>query len=53
MKLLKLKEPLTGVIYDSIMIIIDRLTKYTHLMLYKEASNAEELAYAFIKTIVI
>ena len=46
------KEPLTGVSYDSILVIVDRLTKYTHLIPYKEASTAEDLAYTFIKTII-
>jgi hypothetical protein len=46
------KEPLTGVSYDSILVIVDRLTKYAHLIPYKEASNAEDLVYTFIKTII-
>src|SRR5450759_3860774 len=50
-KLPKSREPFTGVEYDSILIIVDRLTKYTYLVSYKEASNAEDLAYIFIKTI--
>jgi hypothetical protein len=51
-KLPKSKEPLTGISYDSILVIVDRLTKYTHLVPYKEASTAEELAYTFMKTII-
>jgi hypothetical protein len=46
------KEPLTGTSYDSILVFVDRLTKYTHLVPYKEASTAEDLAYTFIKTII-
>ena len=32
--------------------IIDRLTKYTYILLYKEASIVEDLAYIFLRTIV-
>ena len=46
------KEPLTGAVFDSILVINDRLTKFAYFVLYKEASNAEELAYTFIKTII-
>jgi hypothetical protein len=51
-KLLLSKEPLTGISYDSILVIVDRLTKYVHLMLYREALIAEDLAYVFNKTII-
>jgi hypothetical protein len=50
-KLPKSKEPLTGISYDSILVIVDRLTKYVHLVPYLESSTAEDLAYSFIKTI--
>jgi hypothetical protein len=46
------KEPMTGVVYNSILVIVDRLTKYAYFLPYKEASTAEELAYIFMKTIV-
>jgi hypothetical protein len=39
------KEALTGVKYDLILIIIDRLTKYVYLILYKKGLTAEELVY--------
>ncbi|KAL2004441.1 hypothetical protein VTN00DRAFT_6592 [Thermoascus crustaceus] len=45
------KEPLTGIIYDSILVIVDRLTKYAYFLPYKKASNAEELAYTFLQII--
>ena len=51
-KLLKSKEPLTGISYNSILVIVDRLIKYMHLMPYLEAFNAEDLIYIFIKTII-
>ena len=50
-KLPKSKEPLTGKEYDSIMVIVDRLTKYVHLVPYSESSTAEDLAYTFTKVI--
>jgi hypothetical protein len=31
---------------------VDRLTKETYFILYKERSNAEEMSYAFSKKIV-
>ncbi|KAL2004781.1 hypothetical protein VTN00DRAFT_3309 [Thermoascus crustaceus] len=45
------KEPLTGIIYDSILVIVDRLTKYTYFLPYKKSSNVEELAYTFLQII--
>ena len=46
------KEPMTGFVSDSIMVVIDRLTKYRHFVLYKEASNAKDLVYTFLKVII-
>jgi hypothetical protein len=46
------KEPMTGVIFDAIWVVIDRLTKYGYFVPYKEASHATELAYAFLKIVV-
>ena len=46
------KEPMTKVTYDSIWVVTDRLTKYGHFVPYKESSDAKELAYAFLKTVV-
>ena len=51
-KLPKSKEPLTGVEYDSILVVVEYLTKYTYLLPYKEAAKAEDLAYVFLKTII-
>ncbi|KAF4476546.1 Transposon Tf2-9 polyprotein [Colletotrichum fructicola Nara gc5] len=51
-KLPKSREPLTGVHYDSVLVIVDRLTKYAYFIPYKEASNAEECAYTFLKYII-
>ncbi|KAI1856182.1 uncharacterized protein JN550_013896 [Neoarthrinium moseri] len=46
------KEPLTGAIYDSILITTERLTKYAYFLPYKESSNTDDLAYTFLRTIV-
>jgi hypothetical protein len=43
---------ITGVVFDSILIIIDRFTKYEYFILYKESSLIEELAYTFNKYII-
>ena len=52
-KLPKSKKPLTGIVYNSILIIINRLTKYMKYILYKKSSNTEELVYTFLRQIVI
>jgi RNase H-like domain found in reverse transcriptase/Reverse transcriptase (RNA-dependent DNA polymerase)/Integrase zinc binding domain/Chromo (CHRromatin Organisation MOdifier) domain/gag-polyprotein putative aspartyl protease len=51
-KLPRSREPMTKVVYDSIWVITDRTTKYGHFVPYKESSDAKELAYAFMKTVV-
>jgi hypothetical protein len=50
-KLPLFKEPLTGTVYNSILTINDDLIKYIYLLLYKESSTAEELAYAITRTV--
>jgi hypothetical protein len=40
------------VIFDLILVIIDRLTKYGYFILYKESLLAKKLAYAFNKHII-
>jgi hypothetical protein len=51
-KLLASKEPITKVTYDSIWVVTDRLTKYIYFVLYKESSDAKDLAYTFLRTVV-
>jgi hypothetical protein len=46
------KDPLTGTKYDSIMAIVDRLTRYAKFVPYFESSSTEALAYSFCKTII-
>jgi hypothetical protein len=46
------KDLLTGVVYDAILVIMERLTKYMILIPYQELSTAEQLAYAFLFYVV-
>jgi hypothetical protein len=50
-KLPQSKDPLTGTKYDSVMVIVDRLTKYVHFEPYLEKLSTEALAYSFNKCI--
>ena len=38
-KLSKSENYIIGVLYNSILIVVDKLTKYLYLILYKKASN--------------
>ena len=38
--------------YDSILVIINTLTKYAYLEPYKEASTVEDLIYIFNKIVI-
>jgi hypothetical protein len=51
-KLPLFRELMTGIIYNSIMIITDRLTKYAYFIFYFKSFLAEDLAYIFHKYIV-
>ena len=51
-KLLKLKELIIKVIYNSILVIVDRLTKFTYFMPYQEKLTVEDLAYALKKVLL-
>ena len=50
-KLLKFKEPLIKALYDSILVITDRLTKYEYFILYKEVLSVKELVYIFLRVV--
>jgi len=43
---------MTGAIYDSIIVVTDRLTKYAYFIPYFKSFSAEDLAYIFYKYIV-
>jgi transposase InsO family protein len=45
------KDPMTKVQYDSVLVITDRLTKYAYFVNYLESSNAEDLAYTFLRIV--
>jgi hypothetical protein len=46
------KELITGIMYDSIIIVTDRLTKYAYFIPYLKSFSAEDLAYMFYKHIM-
>lgn len=46
------KEPLTGVEYDAILVITDRLTKYAYMIPWLTTATADDLAYAIVRIIV-
>jgi hypothetical protein len=50
-KLPKSCEPITEVYFDNIMVIVDKLTKYTYFIPYREANTTKELAYMFFKIV--
>jgi hypothetical protein len=51
-KLLLLRDLIIGIEYDFILVVINRLIKYTYIILYLEASTAENLAYTFLKIVI-
>ena len=50
-KLSLLKKLLTRVIYNSILIIVNQLTKKVRFLPYKEASDVKELTYTFLQNV--
>ena len=52
-KLPLFKELLTKVKYDSMLTIVDRLSKEVRFILYKELSNTKELVYTFLRNIIV
>ena len=53
MKLLKLKDPITGQEYDSIFIIIDKFTKWGYFIAYTKEILAEDIAQVYIKEVFL
>ena len=51
-KLPLFKKLITGVIYDSIIVITDRLTKYAYFIPYLKGFLTENLAYIFYKYVI-
>ena len=51
-KLPKSKEPVEGIIYDSILVMVDRLTKYTHIIPFRETYSSEQLGYVVLDRLI-
>ena len=51
-KLLLLKELMTNIVFDLIIIAVDRLIKDIMFILFKEAATANELIYIFLRDIL-
>jgi hypothetical protein len=51
-KLLLSRDLITGIEYDFILVVIDRLIKYTYMILYLEANMAEDLVYMFFRVVI-
>jgi hypothetical protein len=51
-KLLLSRDLIIGIEYDSILVIIDKLTKYTYIILYLKANTVENLVYIFLRIVV-
>ena len=46
------KDTITNIKYDSILVVVDRLTKYTHFIPWKKKGNAGDLAKVILKEII-
>ena len=51
MKLLKLKDPITGQKYNSIFIIIDKFTKWGYFIAYTEEILVKDIVQVYIKEV--
>jgi hypothetical protein len=51
-KLSLFKKLITGVIYDSIIVVINRFTKYAYFISYFKNFSAEDLVYIFYKYVI-
>ena len=49
--LLLLKDPITGLEYDSICVVIDRFTKYAYIVPVLGTIDADIIAQLFLRTI--
>jgi hypothetical protein len=47
-QLLTSTDPVTGYIYDSIFVVVDRCTKYAEMIPFRHNYSAEKLAYVFL-----
>ena len=53
MKLLKLKDPITGQEYDSIFIIIDKFTKWGYFIAYIKEILVKDITQTYIKEVFL
>ena len=51
-KLLKLKNSTNEETYDAILVMIDRLIKYCHIIFFKKAYNVEQLKYVVLNRFI-
>ena len=51
--MLKLEDPITGWIYNIILVIIDKLIKWGYFIVYIEEISVEDIARIYIKEVFI
>ena len=51
-KLSKSKNSIINVIYDSILVIINRLIKYSHIILFDESYIAKQLRFIVLNKLI-
>ena len=51
-KLPKSKDPATQDAFDSIIVIVDKLTKYTIIVPFKESYKADQLAFVLLDRLI-
>ena len=51
MKLLKLKDPITGQKYNSIFIIVDKFTKWGYFIAYIEEISVKDIVQVYVKEV--
>ena len=45
-------DPATKMVYNSILVVVDKLTKYTHLVPWKESGTTNKLVSILLKELV-
>jgi small neutral amino acid transporter SnatA (MarC family) len=51
--LLKLEDPITGQIYNTILVIVDKLIKWGYFIAYTEEISVEDITRIYIKEVFI
>ena len=51
MKLIKLKDLVIGQVYNTILVIMDKLTKWGYFIVYIEEISAEDMAQIYVKEV--